>query len=472
MSLPDATLRNRFLRDYVAALESGDAAFFAGAGLSRDSGYVDWKGLLREFAEELGLDIDIEYDLPMVAQYFIDESNQQRGRLNQRLREQFDKAAPVTAVYSALTRLPIKSIWTTNYDQGIERAYENQHLVADVKSCGRQSTWVTSKPDASVAIYKMHGDIGDPDNLVLSRDDYDRYAYKYSYILDSLKAQLSQQTFLFSGFSFTDPNLDHVLAQVRSNYGDNSRTHWVLMKRHQDGMDAKRQELWVRTMKRYGLETILLDDYDEIGALLVEADQRLRRRHVFVSGSATTPDPFGQDRLDDFGRKVGQRIIRSGRNLVSGFGLGVGASVLSGAAEEVYRVQSDPAQRLRLFPFPQPSPGQPRDKQMDEKWRQGMLRTAGFAVFISGNRRSSDDSPELAAGVLREFEIAIANGAYPLPVGATGWMASELHRTVGSRFEELLPGAPRESFNLLADTGAENDALLGALDTLIESLSP
>jgi len=52
-----------FLKDYVAAAIEDDAAVFVGAGLSRSAGFVDWKGLLSEFADELGLDLDVETDL-------------------------------------------------------------------------------------------------------------------------------------------------------------------------------------------------------------------------------------------------------------------------------------------------------------------------------------------------------------------------------------------------------------------------
>lgn len=463
--------RDRFLREYVAALETGHASFFAGAGLSRDAGYVDWRGLLRDFADELGLDIDIEYDLPLVAQYFIDESNQQRGRLNQKLRDEFDRTAPVTAAYRALTRLPIRSVWTTNYDHGVEKAFDNAGLIVDVKSCGNKASWTTTKPGSSAAVYKMHGDIREPDNLVLSKDDYDRYASRYPYVLESLKSQLSQNSFLFAGFSFTDPNLDHVLAQLRSNYGDNSRTHWALMKR-EEGVNVTKQRLWTRTMQRYGLNTVLFHEYEEVPELLAEIDYRLRRRNIFVSGSALTPDPFGQPRLDEFSRKVGRLVISAERNLVSGFGLGVGSSVLTGAAEEVYRIGSDPARRLKLFPFPQPAPGAPRDRAADERWRQTMLRNAGFAIFISGNREGKEGDPEIAQGVLREFEIIVENGARPLPVGATGWAAADLHAEVLERFDELLPGAPREAFEELGRSGATDEELIQALKTLVDALSP
>ena len=52
-----------FLKDFTTALDEGYAALFAGAGLSRPSGYVDWKELLRGVADDLGLSVDVETDL-------------------------------------------------------------------------------------------------------------------------------------------------------------------------------------------------------------------------------------------------------------------------------------------------------------------------------------------------------------------------------------------------------------------------
>ena len=48
----------QFLREYVKAIRDGNAAVFAGAGLSRPSGFVDWKELLRPLADDIDLNID------------------------------------------------------------------------------------------------------------------------------------------------------------------------------------------------------------------------------------------------------------------------------------------------------------------------------------------------------------------------------------------------------------------------------
>ena len=111
--------QQHLVRSYAAALESGDAALFAGAGLSRAAGYVDWKGLLRDIAEDLKLDIDRESDLVAIAQYHINEKKS-RGRLSQVLIDEFTKHAVRTRTHSILARLPIPTVWTTNYDQLLE----------------------------------------------------------------------------------------------------------------------------------------------------------------------------------------------------------------------------------------------------------------------------------------------------------------------------------------------------------------
>ena len=47
-----------FIETYIHAIKEDSAAIFAGAGLSANSGYVNWKELMRDIAEELGLDVD------------------------------------------------------------------------------------------------------------------------------------------------------------------------------------------------------------------------------------------------------------------------------------------------------------------------------------------------------------------------------------------------------------------------------
>ena len=48
-----AVTKEILIKDYSRAIHEGNAAIFAGAGLSRSSGYVDWKELLGLFRQHI-----------------------------------------------------------------------------------------------------------------------------------------------------------------------------------------------------------------------------------------------------------------------------------------------------------------------------------------------------------------------------------------------------------------------------------
>ena len=76
--MPD-DIRTPFYRRYVEALQDGSAALFVGAGLSIDAGYLDWRGLLHQVADDLGLDVQEETDLPALAQFTGTPARSARG---------------------------------------------------------------------------------------------------------------------------------------------------------------------------------------------------------------------------------------------------------------------------------------------------------------------------------------------------------------------------------------------------------
>lgn len=89
--------------------------------MSLASGYVDWKGLLADFAEELASDLDIEIDLVSLAQYHLNENENNRNRLSKRIVDEFSDTKEPTDTHLILAKLPIAMWWTTNYDDVVER---------------------------------------------------------------------------------------------------------------------------------------------------------------------------------------------------------------------------------------------------------------------------------------------------------------------------------------------------------------
>src|ERR1700674_2211240 len=76
----------------------------------------------------------------------------------------------------------------------------------------------------------MHGDIDNPADAIISKDDYEAYPLKMGAFVSALRGDLIERTFLFLGFSFTDPNIDYILSRIRVLLGGNERVHYCVMK--------------------------------------------------------------------------------------------------------------------------------------------------------------------------------------------------------------------------------------------------
>ena len=215
--------RKALLSGFQREMDSDSVALFIGAGMSRASGFVDWKGLMKEVADDLGLDINRETDLIALAQYH-HNSRKTRHRINQLLVTEFTKGVTLTENHRLFASLPISTIWTTNYDRLIEDAFTSAGKRVDVKR--RQADLPITKPRADVTVYKMHGDVDAPDDAVLTKDDYATFETHRNLFSVQLRGHLVSKSFLFLGYSFSDPNIDYILARIRAQLGSNKREHY------------------------------------------------------------------------------------------------------------------------------------------------------------------------------------------------------------------------------------------------------
>ena len=456
-----------FLREGGRELSAGNLAIFAGAGLSVGAGFVNWQELLRPIANELGLEVEKESDLVAIAQYHCNANGNNRSQLNQRLIEEFKKTAEITENHAILARLPIATYWTTNYDQLIEEALGQRGKIADVKYTRNHLTQSLATRD--VVVYKMHGDADHPDKAVLTRDDYERYHLQMEPYLTALKADLSAKTFLFLGFSFSDPNIDHILSRVRVAYESSQRRHYCLLRRvardpqmseADFGYQQRRQQLFVDDLKRFNIMTILIDEYSEIPEILSSLEANYRRKTIFISGACHEySHPWDGRTSLAFIHALSQEIIKQDLRIVSGIGLGVGSAVITGALEQIYQQGSKSiSQHLILRPFPQHLQDASQRQKLWSQYRADMITEAGIAIFLFGNKLSSPtgsagEPSQLVAsnGMEEEYQIAKAHGLVVIPVGVTGWVA----RDVWERERSLLEQAVNLSES--ADLSANED---------------
>ena len=473
--------KREMLKRFTRELQSGDAALFVGAGLSVASGFVDWKGLLRDIATELKLDVDREHDLVALAQYHV---NDRRGRahINQLLIDEFTKGTQLTENHRLIATLPVHTVWTTNYDELLETAFADNHRIPDVKIT--KQNLATTLPNRGVVIYKMHGDCRQPHDAVLTKDDYETYGEKREAFSTALRGDLVDRTFLFLGFSFTDPNIDYILARIRGLLGENQRAHYCVMKWPDVPKDAsgsaraeyeyqkRKLELRVADLSRYQIHVVMINSYDEVTEILRELNRGSHLKHVFVSGSAHDFAPFGKTQLETFCAELGREVIKHEMTLVSGFGSGIGGAVAMGGMEMIYE-KSLPISRVSFFPFPQTPPQGVTKEDFHRKHRESILANAGFAVFVSGNRFDPNtNAAAIGRGVIEEFEIANRLGVVPIPVGASGWAAKTIWQQViddQTKFYGTVDVSL--ALKLLGEDGRTNSEYISAVFDMIARLS-
>ena len=468
--------QQRFVKTFVASLFEKDAAIFAGAGLSVSAGYVDWKGLLKDIAEDLGLEISRETDLLSVAQYHYNKHG--RNKLNQKIIAEFTADAKETENHRILARLPISTIWTTNYDTLIEDTIKKIGRRPDVKYTVAQLA--NSVPKKDVTVYKMHGDVAHPNDAVLTKDDYERYYRKYEPFITALSGDLVTKTFLFIGFSFTDPNLDYILSRVRQNFTDNTKNHYCFVRRVKLGdnnakdqaefeYSTKRQALVLADLSRVHIEPIVIDEYDEITEILTEIEMQYKRKTVFISGSAEEYGRFSRNDAIGFVHKLSSEIVKANYSIVNGFGWGIGSAIINGALEAIYAQPGKFSEsQLIMRPFPQFKTGQQELPDLWREYRERIIKYAGVALFIFGNK-IEDGTIISAQGVRKEFEIAKAQGLLLLPIGSTGSMSRELWDEVNSKFDEYYPNAP-EGFAVLFQILNDDDITPSKLVDIIKKM--
>ncbi|WP_418503723.1 SIR2 family protein [Desulfovibrio sp.] len=422
-----------FLNEFSKAITEGYAAIFAGAGLSRSCGYTNWKELVKPFAEEVKLDVNKESDLVAITQYYVNKKHS-RSSINQTIMTEFTKNVQLNDNILMLTKFPITTYWTTNYDRLLEDGLQRNNRKVDVKI--DQESLANNIPDRDAILYKMHGDVMNPAKAVLTKDDYEKYEIDHRLFRTALQGDLINKTFLFIGFSFEDPNLKYILSQIRTLLGENIRTHYCFFEQikrenfenDNDYTYAKiKQELRIEDLYRYGIHSVELESYSLVTQILHKLESLYLANNVFISGSLSVAMPnWSIQSAENFTYNLAKILVKNQYKIISGFGLGIGSSVINGALFEINNARYKHIdEHLCILPFPQNIKDDIERKNFWTSYRQDMISLCGIAIFIFGNK-IINNQPVIASGMLEEFKIAQKLGKVIIPVGSTGGAAAKI----------------------------------------------
>lgn len=253
------------------AINQNKLVLFIGAGCSIPLGFPSWKRLTTEILKELdrkhgkvslvsfenilnrlehgSIDIMTAYDS---LETNSETRNQYKSEVKQIVNEKIDTidiSKETSPIHSLIWELSSKII-TTNYDRVLEKFMP---LDKEIKTFENHNKFQSRKSQALEAnfLYKIHGDVQNPETIVLFKSDYaDLYDYQ-NHNNDALSSFFKDKTLLFIGFSLTDPFINEVFLNVKKLYGNFSyNTHYAFSIKNED-------------FSKYDIETILIKNWDE-----------------------------------------------------------------------------------------------------------------------------------------------------------------------------------------------------------------
>ena len=431
-----------YLDQIAAKMKLGDVSVFAGAGLSVASGFVDWKKLLEPISKQLRLNSNI--DLTEIAQYY--ENKYDRQGLNSLVFNEFDKVPKNNENANWLAKMPISEFWTTNYDDVIEQSLKKQGK--NYQKIVRSEDFKYHKVEREVTIYKMHGDKDSPDDVVLTKRDYQSYDLERNVFTKLLSVELIRKTFIFIGFSFNDPNMERILSIAKQSLkGKAPQTHYCFMRKVQlmDYLDEKNklnrerikqyiqdknyQELRIAAMAKDGILTILINSYDEITLMLQYLYNNYITNNVFISGGINPEalsDYTSFEMKKDFSSKLnaaesfltllGKTLCDNDFSVYTGFGAGVGNYILSGIlSSDKYNCVDVINDKIHIS-----SLVEVEDPDIKTQIRRKMIKQCSSSIIVFGYG-------EKDSGTYQEYDIAMKEGKYIIPVMKTGLAAEKIY---------------------------------------------
>lgn len=205
-------------------IRNEEVVLFVGAGMSMYAGYPSGAKLAEilhnGLTEESKKDVLLNYDLPKLAEEICNIKGGSKNYLFSTLKKEFQKAPISTQTHQLLAKIPhFKNIITTNYDTLIESTNSNIEVI-------RKSVDYTIVDPKKQLLFKIHSDLSDTENIILTTTDYNNYFSKSkedSVFWNAVKDRLASNHILFIGYGMEDSNINVLLDKITQELGANRK---------------------------------------------------------------------------------------------------------------------------------------------------------------------------------------------------------------------------------------------------------
>lgn len=238
------------------ALESGNCVLFLGAGMghymkdANGDSAPDGKSLAKELFDYFKIEVEATDDLAKVSQY-IQIKKGSRIELETYIRQRFSNMNP-DEHFKWLSTIKWKAIYTTNYDNCIQKAYDsNSKPPQEYHTITYNSDILNYDSRFQVPIYHLHGSLftGSKQNIIITEKDYTKYKEKRRMMFDQLKLHIASSNILYIGYSNNDSNWKQLLSEIAEEFSPNPLPYSYRIDPHTSDMD-------VEILKNDNIETI------------------------------------------------------------------------------------------------------------------------------------------------------------------------------------------------------------------------
>ncbi|HWW40792.1 SIR2 family protein [Pedobacter sp.] len=242
-------------------IKQNNFVIFTGAGISMSAGLPSWNDLVEKILDGLGTKelkaekfkeaLKDELFTPIEILNKISHWKESSIEIFYQELKKFDGVSP-TNVHKKIGDLSNKII-TTNYDELLERA-----LVEHEKIIYTHNYKVAKLSEFEKYIFKIHGDINEPDKCVLFPSEYENlYSTDEKSSTFELKKIISDKSILFIGFSLNDPYINYIFNYISGLYSGFTPEHFVIT--------TQKNKNWPNKVT-----PIVIDDFTELEKLLDE----------------------------------------------------------------------------------------------------------------------------------------------------------------------------------------------------------
>lgn len=216
------------IKDIRRVRDNNKLVIFVGAGVSKNSNIPTWRELVQVFAKKIDYkkcvscesknkkhpiaNCPIRQDeyITIPELYYDSDNSKNHKRYINIIKNTLNTEVESNDIDRIIFQIVPHHIITTNYDKLLEKSGDlNVRYYTSILN----DEDLLSKAGSHYLI-KMHGDIDDPEHIVLKESDYIRYELEHPLLEAFIESLFIDHTFLFVGYSLNDYNLKLMLGKI------------------------------------------------------------------------------------------------------------------------------------------------------------------------------------------------------------------------------------------------------------------